>query len=140
MNLSDYGPLNLLTALILADAEGEPLEGKVAVAWVVRNRIADKRWPSTCAGVILQDKQFSCLNDGNARRPVFMGALLPSQGGNFRDPIWRECRFVAHGVLHDWLRDPTGGANHYNTLDCDPSYEKKMTLTKVIGNHEFFKG
>lgn len=36
-----------------------------AVAWVILNRVADKRWPNTMTGVCLQPWQFSSFNVGD---------------------------------------------------------------------------
>ena len=134
--LRDYGALNLLTALIWGEAEGEPLLGKIAVAWVVKNRAKDPRWPDAYEDVILQRKQFSCFNEGAGRLIQTLKALK----GNWANQTWRECRWSAYGVIQGYLSDPTNGSNHYNTVKCDPTWDDKMPLMVTIGNHEFFKG
>jgi spore germination cell wall hydrolase CwlJ-like protein len=114
------------------------MEGKLAVAWVVRNRVDDVRWPDTYEDVILQPWQFSCWNPGDPNHHGVLKALHASW--NFVDPAWRECRYAAMGVISSWVRDLTKGANHYNTLGCDPKWDDRMKLMVVIGHHEFFKG
>lgn len=137
-DLHEYGRLNLLTGLIWGEARGEPIQGKIAVAWVVRHRVEDGRWPNTYEGVILQPRQFSCFNLDDPNHHAVLNSLSPSW--YWKDPAWRECRFAAMGVISSWVQDVTKGANHYNTLGCDPTWDDKMVLTVTIGKHEFFRG
>jgi spore germination cell wall hydrolase CwlJ-like protein len=137
-DLREHGRLNLLTALLWGEARGEPIEGKLAVAWVVRNRVLDRRWPDNYEDVILQPWQFSCFLPGDPNRHSVLNALMAS--GNWGDAAWKECRYAAMGIISNWVRDMTKGANHYNTLGCDPKWDDRMVKTVVIGHHEFFKG
>ena len=51
---------------IVGEAAGEGPEGMAAVALVIRNRMADSRYPDTPGGVSLQPGQFSAWNtDGS---------------------------------------------------------------------------
>ena len=61
--LEQLNDLDLLTALIMGEAESEPLLGKIAVACVVKNRLNDRRWGNTWQDVMLQKYQnyFSSL-------------------------------------------------------------------------------
>lgn len=131
--------IHLLGLLIYGEARGENLLGKAGVGWTVINRMKDRRWPDTLAGVILQDKQFSCFNEDDDNFPQLLDR---AQHGRFHDrtPAWRECQYVAYGVLCNWIIDPTQGANHYHRYDCHPSWDKAMTKVVTIGDHEFFKG
>lgn len=54
----------LLAKIMMAEAEGEDLEGKALVGMVVLNRMDDNRFPDTIEGVIFQENQFSPINDG----------------------------------------------------------------------------
>ena len=138
MNPKCAGPLNLLTALIWGEARGEPFEGKMAVAFVARNRMGDSRWPDTWEEVILQRRQFSCFNKNDLNYESTLDALLPSR--NSRDMDWRECRLAAHAVLYSWHRDVSKGANHFysNMLATPPKWASKQIATVVIGRHKFF--
>ena len=51
--------LDLLAALIHAEAKGESHEGKVAVGAVVLNRVDDPRWPDTVKAVVMEPGQFA---------------------------------------------------------------------------------
>lgn len=55
----------LLCQLVAAEAENQPLEGKRAVVAVVLNRVDyGDPFEGTIEGVIFQENQFSCINDG----------------------------------------------------------------------------
>jgi len=131
----DMEDLDLLMALIWGEARGELVMGQIAVGAVVRNRLRDPRWPKTWSGVILQRKQFSCFNpnDPNINK-IIDGIALKRI-----DSMWRQCRWVAGGIMYDYLPDPTKGANHYHTKGCDPSWDDNVKPTIQIGAHVFYK-
>jgi spore germination cell wall hydrolase CwlJ-like protein len=140
--LKEYGALNLLTACIYGEARGEPLLGKFAVAWVIRNRTRDKRWPNTFEDVILQPKQFSCMNPDDPNYDEVLKALLPSRNANSINMDWRECRIAAHAVISQipWCYDPTNEANHYHAASIKiPYWAKNKYPVEAIGNHWFYK-
>ena len=51
------------------EARGEGRLGMLAVGWVVLNRMADKSYPGTVAGVVYQGCQFSWVCDRRSDRP-----------------------------------------------------------------------
>jgi spore germination cell wall hydrolase CwlJ-like protein len=53
-----------LAGAIYFEARGEPIEGQLAVAEVVLNRVASKKYPSTICAVVKQPWQFSFVKDG----------------------------------------------------------------------------
>ncbi|SHN74483.1 N-acetylmuramoyl-L-alanine amidase [Paenibacillus sp. ov031] len=60
--------LLLLQKIVMAEAEGEPYEGKVAVANVVLNRLRSANFPDTIYKVIYQKSQFSPVANGRLKR------------------------------------------------------------------------
>jgi N-acetylmuramoyl-L-alanine amidase len=50
-----------LASVIYAEARGEPVDGQIAVAQVVLNRIEDSRWPDSICGIAEQPDQFASL-------------------------------------------------------------------------------
>lgn len=60
-----YGEMELIAQLVRAEAGNQSLEGKRAVADVVLNRVDSSKFPDTIPEVIFQDRQFSCVVDGN---------------------------------------------------------------------------
>ena len=62
--LYDPQTLDLLAALIWAEAGDQDFYGKRLVADVVLNRVASPAWPDTVEGVIFQEGQFSVVSNG----------------------------------------------------------------------------
>lgn len=137
--LEDLEPVHLLALTLFGESRGEPIEGKIAVANVINNRILDKRWPNTLTGVVLQPKQFSCWNEGDPNCEML---VKKSKQGMYSDrgSAWRECLFASHGVVYRYLLDNTMGANHYHTISVNPSWNKGMVETTRIGSHIFYRG
>jgi N-acetylmuramoyl-L-alanine amidase len=48
--------------MVLQEAAGEPFDGRIAVAGVAFDRIADRRWPDTAHRVIYQPYQFTGMS------------------------------------------------------------------------------
>jgi N-acetylmuramoyl-L-alanine amidase len=110
---------DLLARLVYAEARGEPLEGQVAVAAVVLNRVRHPSFPDTVWDVIHEPGQFS---------PVAQG--LPQKGN-------ASCEQAVIRALNG--EDPTGGALHfYNpTISKAMEYWATKPVIKRIGNHNF---
>lgn len=125
----------LLAMLVWGEARGEPVEGKLAVANVVRNRVNSPRWwGQDWLSVMLKPLQFSCFNEGDTNLPKL---YEPTKYGY---PIsWLESYTAAIGVYLDMLPDPTGGATHYVRVGTKPDWLSKMSLCVMIGNHEFYR-
>ncbi len=120
-----------ITALTLwREGRGESGAAKRGIYWVIRNRMADPRWPSTAYDVVLQPKQFSCYNAGDKNATLF-----PARK-NIADWLaWQECR----DIVNDPGDDPTGAANHYHTRAVKPAWHKEAKVTVQIGSHVFLK-
>ena len=130
-----FTTLDLLKLLVYLEAQGEPFEGKLAVACIVKNRTKDKRWPNTYKEVMLQPSQFSCFNNMNEDRyKLFRKPMVHDL-----EIIQRECRAASFLVHEGWVRDVTNGANHYyNPEKCAPSWAEGVNY-KTIGQHRFLK-
>ena len=125
--------LILISQCILGEAEGEDYEGKLAVAWVIKNRVNGDFWPSTTHKVILQPKQFSCFN--NSERIDTMQEPLKYSD----EDTWFDCFKASVASFCSYEEDPTFGSNHYHTENASPSWSKGKKPTVKIGNHLFFK-
>jgi len=130
-SLSD---VELLTLCLWGEARGEPAIGKLAVAHVVLNRAAAPCWwGKTIKEVILKPKQFSCFNANDLNRH----RLEHQVNSGYYDPA---CLAVAQLALSGKTEDPTGGgATHYCTVDCRPSWESEMEFLVRINRHRFFR-
>lgn len=115
----------VMTATVWMEARGEPYEGKLAVAAVIRNRARLRNRPED--EICLEPKQFSCWLASDPNR-----AALPGDRAS-----WRDC---FRAVVESEFRDPTAGATHYvNLAVARPAWARRMKQTAVIGRHTFFK-
>lgn len=142
----------VLGLTILGEASSEPIEGKVFVGCIVRNRVLSKRrWPMTYDGVCLQKWQFSCwLADGGAANYARLMVQAHRLVGDHaeasaipKDPALDECLFVAEGIIGGQLRDRAEGCNHYVTkalFKADPpAWAKGRPPALEVGHHLGFK-
>jgi len=132
-------PVSILLALLIwGESRGEPVEGQVAVACVVRNRVL--RLSHDWRAVILAPWQFSCFNadDPNAVKVqraadvLMTGALTPA----LAQALW-----IAEGVIAGAVIDNTGGAKNYLTTALlqsrPPSWAVDRPILARIGAHSF---
>ena len=141
-----------VAATLWAEARSEKVEGIIAVANVLRNRVkADLGndgkadwWGEDYSGVCLARKQFSCWtpNGGQRNYDRLLGFMqLLTAGTPITDPGQRECIGIAHLITGDYLRDNTQGSNHYHTaaLTPRPSWAKGHTPAVQVGAHVFYR-
>lgn len=160
LTLAEQPPELLLALTLYGEARGETALGKRAVAWVVRNRMAQaeryiaKRGRShplfgngTVAGAVLKPWQFSCWNKGDPNLPKLLD-IVQTNGESAGAGLWAVLKAVAQGVLEGEWDDPTFGATHYCTLalwgdDNEQWYGQaeieagRTAETVQIGNHVF---
>lgn len=150
-----------LAATLWAEARSEPVQGVVAVANAIRNRVkADLGndgkpdwWGEGYSGVCLKgviDKktgkpigQFSCWSPEGGQRNYdrLLGLMRQFAAGTpITDPGVRECIGIAHLTIGDYLRDNTKGSTHYcvATMTPRPKWAKGLTPTVQVGSHTFY--
>lgn len=126
----DVTDFDFVARTVMAEAEGETYEGKVAVAAVIYNRARFPRWWGvTIKDACLTSKQFSAWNDDNPRRNKIGEWSLEHK-------LYREC-FRAAVEAYD--RDPTGGADHYFAHGVVLPKWAAGFPTRVIGGHTFIR-
>lgn len=123
-----------MTTCILGEAAGESFSGKIAVGWVIQNRVNSPRYPDKHVQVILQFKQFSCFNKDS---PLRKKLLDPLSFETFS--TWTECFLAAQKVLEGNVEDVTDGATHYHAKSVKPYWADKLQFIKDIGNHKFYR-
>ena len=128
LNLS----LDCLALNIYHEARGEPLDGRVAVAQVVMNRVGDPAFPGQVCEVVRQGGerpqdtcQFSWWCDGRDDRPGDLSA-------------WTGSKDLARRILAGSVDDPTGGALWYHASHVDPDWNWDMIQQAKIGRHVFY--
>ena len=122
--------LGILT--VWQEARGEPYQGKVAVAEVIRNRMS-RNYSSdgTVAGTVCRPYQFSGWNFNDPN-------LIKSLKIDDTDPVVIEC---ARAWCESAKTNHTKGAVLYcnlGTVAKAPSWAKVENRVAVIGQHSFF--
>ena len=115
---------------VFQEAEGEPYEGKVAVAEVILRRTARKYMSDgTVAGTIFRKYQFSGMNSDSPNR-------IRSFQIDENDPVVNEC-------IRAWT-EAKGGSNYsagamhyYNPKAVSPVWATNAPVLARIGNHVF---
>lgn len=142
MNFDDRD-IEILGKTLNGEARGEPRAGKVAVAWVIRNRAERPRFAGDLVGqagavakVCLAPWQFSCWNDSDpnsARLKTLPATAYVAEAT------------IAGLVLDGIEPDPTAGADHYHTIDkpvwagaWPPDWAPRMREVARFGGHVFY--
>jgi hypothetical protein len=131
--------LLVYAATVYLEAEGEPHEGRQAVAWVIRNRM---EWRGQGpAAICLARLQFSCWNDDyEAQRIARLTAPDPA--------VWTNCWRAAVGAYFGILPDLSRAADHYlnpvltrkiRPLHDLPEWYDANKVTTKLGRHEFLR-
>jgi len=121
-NASANEELECLSQAIYHEARGEPLAGRIAVGWVVLNRVTSGRYPSSICEVVYQAKQFSWTD------------WMPSVNNATTYALTKQ---LARAIIQGAHTDPTNGAIYFNSLGLRPT--PKSILTLRIQNHYFYK-
>lgn len=143
----------LVAALtVYGEARGESDLGKLAVAWVIRNRASARDrmgrplwWGGPeLASVCEARMQFSCWNPADPNSELLRGVLagdVAARARIERDPAWADCRGAVERVVAGRASDdPTGVATHYHTVDVRPHWAETRNPVATIGRHLFYAG
>lgn len=136
---------DVMALTIYGEARGEPVEGQIAVGWVIKNRAV--AWNKGIIEVCVQPEQFSCWNenDPNYTPLVALAKQVEScytGSGYFGNAIYNQCRYLAIGIADGTIGDNTKGALNYLTLELAsgpncPAWAKTMKFASHIGNQVF---
>jgi spore germination cell wall hydrolase CwlJ-like protein len=121
---------------VWGEARGENTTGRVAVAWVIKNRADHPAWwGSSIRTVCLAPWQFSCWNANDPNRSKMLDPQIEA------DPAYRAIKQICIDVLTREVPDTTFGANHYCVTRIAPStsWAVGKTPTAIIGAHSFYK-
>ena len=123
---ADAEQKHCLALNIYHESRGQPIMGQIAVAQVTINRVADSRWGSTICEVVYQPYQFSWTH--------LIKNQVPREGYH-----WDLAQGLAQSVMTGVDEDNTDGAVFYHAGYVNPSWNRDMTITTVIGAHIFYK-
>lgn len=142
--MTTLSDLDCVALTIWGEARNQPVEGKIGVAHVIRNRYLSRRWGESYPGVVFRRGQFSCWRpEGGAENYAALQALVDQvrQGHMPDDPVLRECYWIAQGVLGGQCRDNVEGATHYYASGIlAPRWTHGHTPVRELGAHRFYVG
>lgn len=131
--------LKLLSLLVYGEVRGETLYGKAAVAWVALNRAKKSGWfGETLKDVVLKPYQFSCFLPEDTNSSKLEKISREFDSFLKEDKVFRECYYIARGVLEGWIRDVTHGALYYHSRNISLRWSSAYTKKTEIGNHIFY--
>lgn len=114
--------MRCLATAVYFESRGEPLEGQLAVAQSIINRVESGRYASSICGVINQRGQFS-----------FNRARTPTTGSD-----WRTAQGVARIAADDMWREIAPRAVSFHAARLSPAWRDKTRIAQ-IGNHVFYR-
>ena len=115
----------IVAATLIAEAGGEKVEGAMeAVYEVILNRSIQRKISTD--KVVLQKYQFSCWNGKNVNDVVNKAK---------EHAKWNKAMKITSSSKTNF----TNGAQYYHTKAVNPSWNKSLKKTKVIGAHIFYK-
>ncbi|MFH1739488.1 MAG: cell wall hydrolase [bacterium] len=124
-----------LALLIWREARGESVGVKIAVAWVVRNRVNKPAWwGRSWMGVIFKPWQFSGL--------TATGDPNLSKWPHETEPAWLDSLEAAERVYNGTVDDPTNDATYYHdhSITKPTSWGNTIRPTVKIGKIQFYRG
>ena len=122
-----------LANAIYFESRSEPVDGQIAVAQVVANRVKNPAYPNTLCGVVYQNK-----HKRNACQFSFACDRIPDRIRSKKawDLAWKLSNQVVNGEV--WLKS-IGSSTHYHATYVNPKWAKTMKRRKKIGLHIFYK-
>jgi spore germination cell wall hydrolase CwlJ-like protein len=121
-----------LARAIYHEARGEPIEGQIAVAQVVLNRVKSKRWPKTVCGVVYEGQE-------RGEKCQFSFACYDRKDIPDSSQLWHQAKWIADDVAagRTALED-LGHATYYHTATVKPIWRQSLSVIRQIGRHIFY--
>lgn len=137
-------PFDLVLTTLWGECRGESVEGQVAVANVLRNRLKDRRWGDNYHDVLLDWAEFDCLwpSRGGLNFTHTMGFATRINDQHHYSLRERQLRWITQGLFADSIVDNVHGATHYFGTYIAPPFWAVPPGRRVatIGRHEFWAG
>lgn len=116
-----------LASAVYFEARGEPVDGQLAVADVVLNRVASKKYPDTICDVVIQPWQFSFVNaTGRIPEP------------NRASQAWKKAVAISSIALNKLAAEVPEDVLWYHADYVAPGWGKRLTREKKVGLHIFY--
>jgi spore germination cell wall hydrolase CwlJ-like protein len=115
-----------LANAVYFEARGEPIDGQLAVADVVLNRVASKKYPDTICEVVTQPWQFSFVQDG----------IIPAADRSSES--WKKAVAISKIALDKLAAEVPEDVLWYHADYVAPSWGKRLDREKKVGLHIFY--
>lgn len=119
------GDMKCLAGAVFFESKGESLEGQLAVARVIINRVKSGRFANSMCGVVYQPGQFSFVR-GRGMPPI------PTSSQS-----WREAVAIARIAMDGVWDSRAEGALFFHARRVSPSWGKRQLA--AIDNHIFYR-
>ncbi|WP_448579778.1 cell wall hydrolase [Thermaurantiacus sp.] len=116
--------MECLARAVYWEARGEPLEGQLAVAEVILNRVERGRFGRDVCDVVTAPRQFSFVRGGAIPAPVNRAQ-------------YAEAKAIAWIALADAWKPIVGAATHFHARHVNPGW--RLTRVAEVGNHIFYR-
>lgn len=114
--------MRCLANAVYFESRGEPLEGQLAVAQSIINRVESGRYADSVCGVVTQRGQFT-----------FDHSRTPAKGID-----WRTAMSIARIAATDMWREIAPRAVSFHAARLSPGWRGKTKIAQ-IGNHVFYR-
>ena len=122
------------------EAKNQSMVGQIAVAEVVMNRVADRRYPNTVCEVVKQGPKYKGSDVPVRHRCQFSWYCDGKSDIPKNEKAWKKAQDYAYLVLYNRIAiDVTEGATHYHATYVKPSWAKTKTRTTRIEKHIFYR-
>jgi spore germination cell wall hydrolase CwlJ-like protein len=151
----------VLAATLWAEARGEKHQGMWLVAWVIRNRVTQRRWnaqvklwsdygdtlprvrPNSFAAVCLYKWQFSCWNPNDPNHETIYNIVTDIKVFQYylkKDKQFKDALEIANKIDGCYKEDPVDGANMYfNPKVCNPTWDNMVRCVKCSKQYDLDK-
>jgi N-acetylmuramoyl-L-alanine amidase len=114
-----------LAVAVYYESKGEPLEGQLAVAQVVLNRVDSGKWASSVCKVVYQRGQFSFTWDRTPDSPR-------------ESQMWRTAQAIATIAKTNAWREIVPDATSFHATRVAPGW-RNLQRVATVGNHVFYR-
>lgn len=122
-----------LAEAIYFESRGEAVEGQIAVAQVILNRVRNPTYPNTICGVVYQNVNW-------VNRCQFSFACDNKKHYITEKKKWQLAQNVARVVTDGQIWLPAvGSATHYHAVYVHPQWAETMVKVDKIGRHIFYR-
>jgi spore germination cell wall hydrolase CwlJ-like protein len=114
-----------LAEAVYYEGRNETLEGQIAVAQVVLNRVRSGKWPDTICAVVRQGRGENCQ---------FPAVCKAGERPSDNDTDWQRAAWIADDAAagRAWLSE-LFDATHYHNASTKPAWRLSMKLIRKVG-------